>query len=200
MKNLDFLRLWFDADDAPEDGADKGAQEKGEDKGTEGADDRSTPKYSDDDLDKILSKRFARWQKEQKKATDEAARLATMTAQERAEHERDALQAELDDLKHRAAIAEMEKTAREILQKDGVNVPDTVISSLVSEDADETNKTVKAFAKAFKDAVLKEVKSQLAHKAPLQGKTGTLTKSDIMKVADPDKRQKLIRENLSLFQ
>ena len=163
--------------------------------------DRNDKKYSDDDLNRIINDKFAKWQKQQEKAVDEAKKLANMTAQERVEHERDKLKAELDALKHANAIAEMEKTARGILQADGVNVPDAIISSLVSsDDAETTSENVKAFSKAFKAAVQAEVKAQLSHKSPTTGATGkTMTKEEINKITDPLKRQEAIRNNLALY-
>lgn len=167
----------------------------------DGKDDaRNEKKYSDADLDKIIENKFAKWQKQQAKAVDEAKKLANMTAQERVEHERDKLKAELDALKKANAVAEMEKTARGILQSDGVNIPDVIISSLVADDADATSENVKAFSKAFKAAVQAEVKSQLSHKSPSTGATGkAMTKEEINKITDPVKRQEAIRSNLNLY-
>ena len=209
MKYLDFLRLWFTAEEGNgESGngndAGKGSDGNDGDNGGKDTDDKDTPKYSQNDVDKmvdkIVAKRFARWKAQEKASNDEAARLATMTAQERAEHERDKLQAELDDLKHKAVIADMEKTARGILTEDGIIVPDSIISHLVDEDAEQTAENVKVFAKAFKEAVADEVKRKLSHKTPAGGKgAGTITKAEIMKESDPIKRQKLIRDNMSLF-
>lgn len=162
--------------------------------------DRNEKKYSDADLDKIIENKFAKWQKQQAKAVDEAKKLANMTAQERVEHERDKLQAELDALKKANAVAEMEKTARGILQNDGVNIPDTIISYLVADDAEATSENVKAFSKAFKAAVQAEVKSQLSHKSPSTGATGkAMTKEEINKITDPVKRQEAIRNNMNLY-
>lgn len=215
MKHLDYINLYFDdpaagGDTAGNDGGNNGAGNNGtgnpaaaagnNNNGAGNQDDRNTPKYSDADLDKIISKKLAKWSRQQAAAVDEATRLANMTAQERAEHERDALQKELDELKRANAVADMERTARGILQADGVTIPDEIISNLVGEDADATNANVKAFSKAFKAAVQEEVKRQLSHKTPAAGaKTGALTKADILKEKDPIKRQKLIRENLELF-
>lgn len=162
--------------------------------------DRNEKKYSDADLDKIIENKFAKWQKQQAKAVDEAKKLANMTAQERVEHERDKLKAELDALKKANAVAEMEKTARGILQNDGVNIPDSIISYLVAEDAEATSENVKAFSKAFKAAVQAEVKSQLSHKSPSTGATGkVMTKEEINKITDPVKRQEAIRNNMNLY-
>lgn len=157
-------------------------------------------KYSDADVDKLLEKKFAKWQKQKEAEINEAKKLADMTATERAEHERDKLKAELEELKAANTRAEMEKTARSILQTDGVNIPDVIISHLVAADADTTSANVKAFSKAFKAAVQAEVKNQLSHKSPAAGTPGGgLTKEAIMKEPDAIKRQQLIRDNISLF-
>lgn len=210
MKYLDFLKLYFDeGSDGGENGGttgndagNKGSatdQNKGTDNNDNGGDDRNTPKYTDADLDKIIEKKLAKWKRQAKAEVDEATRLANMTAQERAEAERDKLQKELNDLKRANTLAEMEKTARGIFKEDGLDVPDNIISVLVDEDADETDKRVKSFGKAVKKMVQDEVKRQLTHKTPSQGTGGKLTREDIMKEKNPQKRQELIRQNMNQF-
>lgn len=181
-----------------ETGTENGSQgtEKKPDNGT---DDRKVAKYSDDDLDRIINQKFAKWQSAQQEKIDEATRLANMTAQERAEHERDRLQKELDELKHKTAVADMERTARNILLADGISVPDFLVSTLVREDAEETSKAVKTFAEAYKSSIQDAVKQQLTHNAPQTGGMSGLTKEAIMKVKDPIKRQALIKQNMALF-
>ena len=202
-KIFDFTTLYFaeDSADTPEDNkptntppappaSDKSDKDSGKD----------DKKYSDADVDKLLEKKFAKWQKQKEAEINEAKKLADMTATERAEHERDKLKAELEELKAANTRAEMEKTARSILQTDGVNIPDVIISHLVAADADTTSANVKAFSKAFKVAVQAEVKNQLSHKSPAAGTPGGgLTKEAIMKEPDAIKRQQLIRDNISLF-
>lgn len=157
-------------------------------------------KYSDADLDRIIGEKFAKWQKKQQAAVDEAKRLAEMSAQERAEAERDALQKELDALKAANTRAEMERTARSILAADGVNIPDALIATLVRDEAEATSEAVKAFSATYKAAIQAGITAQLAGKTPPAGNgAGTLTKADIMKEKDPLKRQKLIKENMKLF-
>lgn len=206
MKFKDYLSQIF------AEGGDPGADDKGAKGGEPGADgkggkngnaepDKDTKKYSDADVDEIINKKFAKWQKEQEQKISEAEKLAGMNAQEKAEHERDKLQKELDELKHANTIAEMEKTARTMLRDDGVNVPDEVISSLIAEDADNTKTKVEAFSKAFKEAVQDAVKEALKGKAPATGKGGsTLTKADILKITNRAERQKAIAEHIDLFQ
>lgn len=197
MEFKDYLRQIF-----AEDGGNDGNDDKG---GNPGADDKGgnkdTKKYSDAEVDEIINKKFAKWQKEQERKISEAEKLAGMNAQEKAEHERDTLQKELDALKRANSIAEMEKTARTMLHDDGVNVPDEVVSSLIADDADNTKAKVEAFSKAFKEAVQTAVKDALKGKAPATGKGGsTLTKADILKIANRAERQKAIAEHIELFQ
>ena len=164
-----------------------------------GGDGGSEKKYSDEDLDRIINKKFAKWQKEQQKAVDEAAKLADMNAQERAEHERDELQKKLDELTKANTMAQMNVEARKMLAFDGINVPDKLVNMLVSEDADVTKSNVAEFSKLFKAAVLDGVKNANKKQPPKAGGTGTLTREDIMKVTNARERQQLIRENMSLF-
>ena len=205
MEFKDYLRQIF-----AEDGGSDGADDKGAKGGNPGADDKGgnngnaepdSKKYSDAEVDEIINKKFAKWQKEQERKISEAEKLAGMNAQEKAEHERDTLQKELDELKRANSIAEMEKTARTMLHDDGVNVPDEVVSSLIADDADNTKAKVEAFSKAFKEAVQTAVKDALKGKAPATGKGGsTLTKADILKIANRAERQKAIAEHIDLFQ
>ena len=202
MEFKDYLRQIF-AEDGGNDGNDdkgaKGGEPGADDKG--GNDNEDTKKYSDAEVDEIINKKFAKWQKEQEKKISEAEKLAGMNAQEKAEHERDTLQKELDELKRANSIAEMEKTARTMLHDDGVNVPDEVVSSLIADDADNTKAKVEAFSKAFKEAVQTAVKDALKGKAPATGKGGsTLTKADILKITNRAERQKAIAEHIELFQ
>lgn len=201
----DYLRQIFAEGGDPGAGDPEGGDPWADDKGGKGGnaepDNKDTKKYSDADVDEIINKKFAKWQKEQEKKISEAEKLAGMNAQEKAEHERDKLQKELDELKRANSVAEMEKTARTMLRDDGVNVPDEVVSSLIAEDADNTKAKVEAFSKAFKEAVQTAVKDALKGKAPATGKSGsTLTKADILKITNRAERQKAIAEHIELFQ
>lgn len=159
----------------------------------------SKAKYTDDDLDRIINKKFAEWQKKQQKAVDEAKKLAEMNATQKAEYERDQLQKELDALKKKDSLSEMTKTARKMLLDSGISVPDDVLSMLVNTDAEETKQAVDGFAKAFKDAVESAVKERLKGKPPKKGNGAKITKEQIFKISNPVERQKMIAENMDLF-
>lgn len=158
-------------------------------------------KYSDDDVDKILNKKFAEWEKKKQKEVDEAKKLADMNAKEKAEYERDKLQKELDELKRKDSLSEMTKTARKMLSDEGVSVSDDVLSMIVSTDAEKTKAAVDAFGKAFKEAVDAAVKEKLKGNPPKKGTGGgaSMTKEQILAIKDNEARQKAMLENRELF-
>ena len=199
-----FIELQLFAEDGGEggDGGQQGNQQgEGQQSGKNGEGNSSKPelKYTDDDVDKLFNKKFAEWEKKKQKEIDEAKKLAEMNAQERAEHERDELQKELDALKKKDSLSEMTKTARKMLSNEGVSVPDEVLAMIVDTDAEKTKAAVDAFGKAFKDAVESAVKEKLKGNPPRKGEGKKLTKEQIFSIKDPIERQNAIAENMDLF-
>lgn len=161
----------------------------------------SEKKYSDEDLNAILDKRFARWKADQEKEKAEAKRLAEMNAQERAEAERDKVQKELDELKAKNAIAEMKNEARKMCAEHDINVGEDLLSVLVNKDADKTKKAVDSFVKMFEQEVEKAVKERLKGNGPKRGSSNKgVTRESILNITDPMERQRMIAENMDLFQ
>ena len=161
----------------------------------------SEKKYSDEDLNAILDKRFARWKADQEKEKAEAKRLAEMNAQERAEAERDKVQKELDELKAKNAIAEMTNEARKMCAEHDINVGEDLLSVLVNQDADKTKKAVDSFVKMFEQEVEKAVKEKLKGNGPKRGGSNKgVTRESILNITDPMERQRMIAENMDLFQ
>lgn len=158
------------------------------------------PKYTDEDLDRILGKKFAAWEEKKQKEIDEAKRLAGMSAQEQMEHELQLTKGQLEQLMKQQSLSEMSKTARSILAEKNININDDLLSLLVSEDADQTKTAIDSFVSLFQDAVRKEVAEALKGNAPKTGTTSGYTKDQILAVRDRAERQRLIKENLSLFQ
>lgn len=172
-----------------------GTQESNEDKAREA----QKKLYTNEDVDKLINRKFAEWQAKKDREISEAQKLAEMNEQQKAEYKLDKLQKELEEYKSRETLAEMAKTARAILSEQNINVPDTLVSALVTEDADTTSANVKAFAKAFQSAVSQAVENKIAHKEPKTGGAKTVTKNDIMAIKDTAARQKAIAENIELF-
>ncbi|OUQ08293.1 hypothetical protein B5E92_04370 [Erysipelatoclostridium sp. An15] len=178
-----------DDDDDPEDG-------EGQDDG------KNTKKYSDDEVDRIIARKRAEWEKQQKKAqkeAQEAERLKNMTAQEKQEAQLKALQDELAGYKRERTLGEMSRVARSMLADQDITINEELLANLVTEDADTTKTNVENFAKMFKSAVQKEVAAKLRHEPPKKGSQSKMTKEQIMAVKNTAERQRLINENINLF-
>lgn len=133
----------------------------------------------------------------------EAEKLAQMTKEEKAEYRANKAEKALEDMKRLNARADMAKEARKMLKEEEINIPDELIMNLVAEDADGTKKAVEAFATMYKEAVKNAVKEALKGNPPKAGNGGnkpTMTKEQILAVKNPSERQKLIAENITLFQ
>ena len=198
MKHLLFdLQLFAeDGGNDPEENQDQGTDQKDQQKKPE-----SDKRYTDEDLDKIISRKFAKWQKQKEAEIDEAKKLAEMNEAEKAQHERDKIQKELDEYKKKDTLARMASTARTMLKAEDITVPDELLNTLISEDADQTKETVEAFAKVFKEAVEAAVLEKVKGRTPKAGTGGaqTMTKEQIMAIADQDLRQKRMLEHKELF-
>lgn len=171
-----------------------------EPKGKEGA--GKEAKYTDDDLDRILNRKFAEWQKKKDKEVDEARRLASMTEEEKAKQKQADMEKRLDELLSERNMSQMMTTARGILSERNIHADDALISMIVSEDAESTKKSIDAFADMFQAAVNRAVKDALKGEPPKTGTgsgKGGYTKEDILKVANRAERQRLISENMDLF-
>lgn len=202
MKHKLFMALQLFADDpAPADPkpADPADPKPGKEDPDPKADPKPVPKYTDEDLDRIFDRKFAKMMEKHQKELDEAKRLTEMNAQERAEHENKKLQEQVKELLRKEAISEMTKSARAMLSEKNINIGDDLLGILVSEDADRTKKSVENFISLFEAAVNKAVKDALKGEPPKAGGSSGLTKEQIMKVKGRAERQKLIKENMHLF-
>ena len=159
-------------------------------------------KYTAADVDEILNRKFAEWQQKQQKAVDEAQKLATMNATQKAEYERDQLKKELEELKRISALSEMSKTARKMLSDNGITISDDLLSVMVTEDAETTKAAVDGFSQMFTQAVEAAVKERLKGDPPRKGSGSgvpAMTKEQIMAIRDPELRQKKMLEHKELF-
>lgn len=93
---------------------------------------RKELKYTDEDVDKLICRKFAQWQKKQQKAVDEAIRLSAMKAQQHAEEKCYRLQQELDVLKRPDTFTDRDKVVRIVLRGNGIPVSEELLSLLVA--------------------------------------------------------------------
>lgn len=199
------LQLFADSGDGGSSGddGDAGSNDKGdESEDTDNDDSGNEKKYTDEEVDALIERKFAEWQKKHEKQQakqDEAERLKNMSDQERKDHEMEELRKQVDALQKREAMSKMSTTARSMLSAKGITVDDALVGMLISEDADATKSAVDAFITTFQDAVSKAVKDALKGEVPRKGGTSKLTRDQIMKVENRTERQRLINENMHLF-
>lgn len=157
-------------------------------------------KYTDEDVNKILDKKFAEWQKKQEKKVSEAERLGKMSEAEKANERIRQLEERLAAADKEKAVAAMTKQARAILADKDIHVDDALLANLIADDAETTKASVESFVSLFKNAVDKAVKEALKGETPKTGGSSGLTADQIMKIPNRAERQQKIRENMHLFQ
>ena len=199
------LQLFADDGDGGSSGddGDSGGDGEGDESGNDADNDSDNEKkYTDEEVDALIERKFAEWQKKHEKQQakqDEAERLKNMSDQERKDHEMEELRKQVNALQKKETMSKMSATARSMLSAKGITVDDALVGMLISEDADATKSSVDAFITAFQDAVSKAVKEALKGEPPKAGGSSGLTKEQIMKVANRTERQRLIQENMHLF-
>lgn len=111
-------------------------------------------KYTDDDLDKILKSRFARWKEEQEKAVkdakEEAAKLAKMNneqkqqyALEKEQNRAKELEGRIAELEKEAMKSELSKSAARIMKEQhSIIATQDMLDFVVGDDADQTNERI----------------------------------------------------------
>ena len=128
--------------------------------------DQEEKKYTDKDVDEIIQRKLAKWEKDKAKAVSEAEKLAKMNEEEKNNYERQKLKDRLAELERKETLHEMAKTARSILVDKGIQVEENLLSRLITEDAETTKESVESFAGLFTEAVDKAVTEKLKGKTP----------------------------------
>jgi hypothetical protein len=159
--------------------------------------------YTQEEFESEMKRRIAREKKAAEKAIAEAEKLAKMNEEQKRQYAFEKLQNELEEYKRKDAYNTMSKEAAKMLAEHEIVADEQVLSFVVKETADETTETVNAFVELIKSKVQEGIKKSLAGTPPKKGNTpaGKIgSKEEIMKEKDSIKRQKLIQENIHLFQ
>lgn len=153
-------------------------------------------------IDTAVSNAQRKWKDIHDDKLSEAEKLAKMTNEEKAAYRMSQMEKELNAFKEKDALAEMSKTARKMLSEEDINIPDELLSHLVSTDAEDTKNTVQAFTKLFKENVQDAVKDKLKGNPPKRGTggKGTVTREQILAIKNPSERQRMIAEHINLFE
>lgn len=202
MKNRLFMALQLFAEDpagSEPAGTEPTGQEPAEPKGTEPKNEPEK-KYTDEDVNRIIDRKFAEWEKKQSKAKSEADKLANMNAEQKEKYENEQLKKQVEELLKKDALSKMSAVARGMLSEKNISVSDELVGMLISDDAETTKSSVESFINAFQDAVSAAVKEAMKGQAPKKSEPSGMTKEQIMKVKNPLERQKLIKKHMDLFQ
>lgn len=200
MKFKEFMMLQLFADDPGAGGApgtgggtDPGAggdNPDDDDADDGGDDDDDNPdddekKYSIKEVDELIKRKKAEWEKQKRKDDDEAKKFAKMNAQEKAEYKQQQLEKRIQELEDEKTLAGMRDEARKQLSEKGINISDNLLEFMVSKDAEKTKKAVDSFAELFNAAVNEAVKGKARQTTPREGNSFSGGKSslDIGKMA-----------------
>jgi hypothetical protein len=120
-------------------------------------DPKNEKKYSDEDLDKIIGAKFARWKEEQdkkiKNAEEEAAKLAKMNAEQKQQYEMEKLRKENEDLKKANLHSELSRSASGLLKERNIDATQDILDFVVGDDAEATSKNIDKFVKIVEEQV-----------------------------------------------
>lgn len=181
VKKLLPMNLQFFAEDdvtdvTPDNTSDNSADNK-EKSGSDPTD--ADKKYSDADVDKIIAAKFAKWEAKQQQEKDEAAKFAEMDDKEKADYEKQQLEAKLAEFERKEVLSKMSEQASEMLSEKGATPTKEMLRLIVSEDAETTSSNVKTYlasVEAEREAIKAEYEKRLGGKVPLDGNGATISR------------------------
>lgn len=110
---------------------------------------------------------------------DEAAKLAEMDDKEKADYEKQQLEAKLAEFERKEVLSKMSEQASEMLSEKGATPTKEMLRLIVSEDAETTSSNVKTYlasVEAEREAIKAEYEKRLGGKVPLDGNSATLSR------------------------
>lgn len=126
----------------PVDPADN-AQPNGDDvQGDKGDNSKPELKYSDDDVDRIINQKFAKWKEEQAAKADEVEKLKKMDDQQKKDYELEKANKEKNETAAELARYKMRDQARSMLSEAGISITDDDLEHIVTPEAESTTSNV----------------------------------------------------------
>lgn len=112
---------------------------------------------------------------------DEAAKLAEMDDKEKADYEKQQLEAKLAEFERKEVLSKMSEQASEMLSEKGTTPTKEMLRLIVSEDAETTSSNVKTYlasVEAEREAIKAEFEKRLGGRIPLDGDSGNGAQGD----------------------
>ena len=163
--NLRNLQLFAEEGEDSSNAATGGNQEPAEPKMPE-EQPKDEKKYTDAEVDEIISKKYAKWQAKQEKEQNEAKKLAKMNADEKKDYQLKKREQELADREQ--AIARKELTAEAKTMLSERDLPVELVDVVNLTDADSVSESINAIQKSWEAAVQKGVSERLKGGAPMK--------------------------------
>ena len=166
--NLRNLQLFAEEGEDSSNAATDGSQEPAEPKMPE-EQPKDEKKYTDAEVDEIISKKYAKWQAKQEKEQNEAKKLAKMNADEKKDYQLKKREQELADREAEIARKELTAEAKSMLSERDLPVELVAVVDLSS--ADSVTESINTVQKAWSEAVQKGVSERLKGGAPMKSAT-----------------------------
>lgn len=166
--NLRNLQLFAEEGEDSSNAATDGNQEPAEPKMPE-EQPKDEKKYTDAEVDEIISKKYAKWQAKQEKEQNEAKKLAKMNADEKKDYQLKQREQELATREAEIARKELTAEAKSMLSERDLPVELVAVVDLSS--ADSVTESINTVQKAWSEAVQKGVSERLKGGAPMKSAT-----------------------------
>ncbi len=153
---------------------------------TDGAKKEETGKtFSRDDVAKMIAaetkKAVTAAEEKWRVEKDEAAKLAEMDDKEKADYEKQQLEAKIAEYERKDVLSKMSEQASEMLSEKGATPTKEMLRLIVSEDAETTSNNVKTYltsVEAEREAIKAEFEKRLGGRIPLDGDSGNGAQGD----------------------
>lgn len=167
LKDFKMLQLFAEEERGSEQNEETGGEGGLDENGQQ--EEESEKKYSDEDVDKLIKRKLAEWEKKKQKEEDEAKKLAKMNAQEKADYKNRQLEDRIAELEREKTLSSMKDEARKMLSEKNINISDELLAFMVASDAEKTKTAVDSFAELFNAAVNEAIKSKARQSVPKEG-------------------------------
>jgi hypothetical protein len=159
---------------------------------------QAQPTFTQADFDRAVSKMYEQFEQKFSKKQEEAAKLASMNAEEKARYEIEQSKKEIEDMRKNFTLTQNKTECMKILAERNIDV--SLADFVVAEDAETMKKNIDLIDKAFKKSVEAEVNNRLKGSTPKKDvlPQGEITKEVFNKMT-LDQQQELYNTNKDLY-
>ena len=130
--------------------------------------------YTDEDVNRIINEKFAKWQSQLEAKQAQSAKFAQMSDLEKAKAQQEAAEKQAEEYKAQLEHLEMQRTSRELLTNASMPIDNDVIDLVTTREADSTKANIDALIRYGKK-IEEQVKLEYLKGEP-QNRGGNTTK------------------------